>query len=113
MTFSQALDYLLSFADFERSGRFQDRPDVAPMLSLLYRLGDPHLGRLTVHIAGSKGKGSVAAMVEAVLRAAALSTGLYTSPHLHSYCERIRLDGDPISEERFARLTELLRPPHQ
>jgi len=109
MTFPQAIDYLLSFADFERSGRFQDRPDVAPMLSLLHRLGDPHLGRLTVHVAGSKGKGSVAAMLDSVLRAAGLPTGLYTSPHLHSYCERIRLDGEPITEESFARLTELLR----
>ena len=126
MDYSQAIDYILSFADFERSGRFQERPDVAPMLSLLRSLGDPHLalpgptgrpalgpgrqGRLTVHIGGSKGKGSVAAMLEAVLRAAGLSTGLYTSPHLHSYCERIRLNGEPIAEERFARLTHEIRP---
>src|SRR3989304_987547 len=110
MNYPEAIQYLLSFADFERSGRFQDRPDVAPMLSLMGRLGDPHLGRLTLHVAGSKGKGSVAAMIDAVLRAAGLNTGLYTSPHLHSYCERIRLDGGSISEERFARLTELLRP---
>ena len=70
MNYRESVDYLLSFADFERSGRFQDRPDVEPALSLLRRLGDPHLGRGTVHIAGSKGKGSVAAMVESVLRAA-------------------------------------------
>src|SRR3989304_1356781 len=98
MDYPQAIEYLLSFADFERSGRFQDRPDVAPMLSLLHRLGAPPRGRLTVHIAGSKGKGSVAAMLEGVLRAAGLTTGLYTSPHLHSYCERVRLDGEPIAE---------------
>ncbi len=109
MDYAEALKYLLSFADFERSGRFRDRPDVAPMLSLLRRLGDPHLGRTTVHVAGSKGKGSVAAMVESVLRAAGFRTGLYTSPHLHSYCERIRLDGEPISEAGFARLTGILR----
>ena len=110
MTFPETIDYLLSFADFERSGRFQDRPDVAPMLSLLQRLGDPHLGRLTVHVAGSKGKGSVAAMVESVLRAAGLDTGLYTSPHLHSYCERVRLNGEPIGEGDFARLASSLQP---
>ena len=68
MTYDEAIEWLLSFADFERSGRFQDRPDVAPMLALLERLGNPHLGRTTVHIAGSKGKGSVAAMVEAILQ---------------------------------------------
>ncbi len=117
MNYPEAIQYLLSFADFERSGRFQDRPDVAPMLSLLRRLGDlpageagPHLGRLTMHVAGSKGKGSVAAMIESVLRAAAYTTGLYTSPHLHSYCERIRVDGQPINEPEFARLTAQLRP---
>ncbi len=111
MTYDEAIDWLLSFADFERSGRFQDRPDVAPMLSLLERLGNPHLGRTTVHIAGSKGKGSVAAMVESILRAAGYRTGLYTSPHLHSYCERIRLDGEAIPEAEFARIAKAqLRP---
>src|SRR3990170_4420998 len=57
MNYRESIDYLLSFADFERSGRFQDRPDVEPVLALLGRLGDPHLGRATIHIAGSKGKG--------------------------------------------------------
>ena len=109
MNYRQALDYLLSFADFERSGRFQDRPDVRPLLSLLRRLGDPHLGRCTVHIAGSKGKGSVAAMVESILRAAKLRTGLFTSPHLHSYTERIRIDGEPLEEDDWARMTRVLR----
>ncbi|HEU4758952.1 MAG TPA: folylpolyglutamate synthase/dihydrofolate synthase family protein [Dehalococcoidia bacterium] len=109
MHYAEALDYILSFADFERSGRFRDRPDVAPMLALLRGLVDPHLGRATVHVAGSKGKGSVAAMVDSALRAAGLSSGLYTSPHLHSYCERVRLDGEPLSEERFAHLTGALR----
>lgn len=110
MEYARALEFLLSFADFERSGRFQDRPDVSPVLALLRRLGDPHLGRRTVHIAGSKGKGSIAAMVESVLRAAGLSTGLYTSPHLHSYCERVRIGGRPLTEGEFARLVGELRP---
>ncbi|MEE8347541.1 MAG: folylpolyglutamate synthase/dihydrofolate synthase family protein [Dehalococcoidia bacterium] len=109
MNYRQSIDYLLSFADFERSGRFRDRPDVRPVLSLLRRLGDPHLGRRTVHIAGSKGKGSVAAMVESILRAAKLRTGLFTSPHLHEYTERIRIDGEPLAKEEWARLTRTLR----
>lgn len=109
MNYRQSIDYLLSFADFERSGRFQDRPDVEPVLSLLHRLGDPHLARRTVHVAGSKGKGSVAAMVESILRAAKLRTGLFTSPHLHSYTERIRIDGRPLAEDEWARLTADLR----
>ena len=109
MNYRQSIDYLLSFADSERSGRFQHRPDVQPLLALLRRLGDPQQGRRTVHIAGSKGKGSVAATLESVLRAAKLRTGLFTSPHLHSYTERIRIDGEPIGEDEWARLTDVLR----
>src|SRR3972149_8192118 len=67
VNYPESIDYLLSFADFEGSGRFHDRPDVEPVLALLRRLGGPHLGRDTVHIAGSKGKGSVAAGVESSL----------------------------------------------
>jgi len=110
MDYQQALEYVLSFADFERSGQFSHRPDVAPMLSLLRRLGNPHLGPTTVHIAGSKGKGSVAAIIESVLRAGGLRTGLFTSPHLQSFCERIRIDGEPVSESEFAGLVEQLQP---
>lgn len=109
MDYAQAIEYLLSFADFERGGRFQERPNVGPTLALLRRLGDPHLGRPTVHVAGSKGKGSTAAMVESILRAGGYRTGLYTSPHLHSYCERVRLDGKPIGQAQFARLVEQVR----
>jgi dihydrofolate synthase/folylpolyglutamate synthase len=98
----ESLRFLYSLADFERSGRFADRPDVAPMLALLAELDDPHLGRPTVHIAGSKGKGSVAAMVASVLQAAGLRTGLYTSPHLHRFPERIQIDGAPVSQADFA-----------
>ena len=108
--YGRAIQYLLSFTDFERSGRFQDRPDVVPMLTLLHALGDPHLGRMTIHVAGSKGKGSVSAMIESVLRADGFRTGLYTSPHLHDYTERIRIDGKPISQADFARLVTELRP---
>lgn len=108
--YDEAIRYLLSFADFERSGRFADRPDVSPMLALLDRLGDPHLGRPTAHVAGSKGKGSVCAMAESVLRAAGLRTGLFTSPHLHSYTERVRIGGRSIPEPAFARLVSTVQP---
>jgi dihydrofolate synthase / folylpolyglutamate synthase len=101
--YDTALDYLSSLADFERTGRFTTRVDVAPMLELLSELGNPQLGRLTVHVAGSKGKGSVAALIESMLRASGLRTGLYTSPHLTSFTERIQIAGAPVSEEEFAR----------
>ncbi len=102
MTYLDSLRYLYGLADFERSGRFADRPDVAPMLALLQELDNPHLGRITVHIAGSKGKGSVAAMVDSMLRAAGMSTGLFTSPHLHRFPERIQVDGVPVTNDEFA-----------
>jgi dihydrofolate synthase/folylpolyglutamate synthase len=102
MTYIDALRYLYGLADFERSGRFADRSDVAPMLALLEELGNPHLGRLTVHIAGSKGKGSVAAMCASILQATGLRTGLYTSPHLNRFPERIQVDGQPVSNDEFA-----------
>jgi dihydrofolate synthase / folylpolyglutamate synthase len=102
VNYVESLRYLYSLADFERSGRYSSRPDLAPVLALLHELGDPHLGRVTVHIAGSKGKGSVAAMVESMLRAAGVSTGLFTSPHLHRFPERIQIDAQPASAQEFA-----------
>src|SRR5581483_6669189 len=59
---------------------------------------------------GTKGKGSTAAMLESIVRAAGYKTGLYTSPHLHTYRERICVNGEMISENDFARLVEFMRP---
>lgn len=108
MNYVESLRYLYSLADFERSGRFADRTDVEPVKALLEELGNPHLGRITVHIAGSKGKGSVAAMTESILRAAGLKTGLYTSPHLHRFVERIQVDGVPVSTDDWAAGVEVV-----
>jgi len=105
VNYRESIKWLLSFADFERSGRFQDRPDVAPMLALLSELSDPHVGRRTVHVAGSKGKGSVCAMVESIMRAAGYATGLYTSPHLHTYTERVQINAQRLSQEGWVRHT--------
>lgn len=102
VSYLDALRWLRSLPDFERTGEFAERPDVAPVRALLGAVGDPHLGRATVHIAGSKGKGSTAVMAEAILRAAGLRTGCYISPHLHRWNERIRIDGAPVSRETFA-----------
>ncbi len=110
MQYREALEYLLSFADFERSGRFISRPDLAPVRALLRHLGEPQNGRLTVHVAGSKGKGSTAVMIASVLRECGLRVGLFTSPHLHSFRERIAVDGEAIAAEAFCRHVEALRP---
>lgn len=110
MTYVEALRYLMGLADFERTGRFQVRTDVAPMRALLAELDNPHLGRLTIHIAGSKGKGSVAAMCDSMLRAAGLTTGLYTSPHLNKFTERIQIDGAAVPADEFASALEAIIP---
>jgi len=80
------------------------------MDELLTRLGNPHLKAKTVHIAGIKGKGSAAAMIASTLTASGYTTGLYTSPHLHTFNERIRVDDKLISDEELVALVEKLRP---
>lgn len=102
--YSEALDYLLSLSDMERGFQASPNPtmNLETMRSLLARLNDPHTGRPTVHITGSKGKGTTSAMVAGILTRAGFRTGLYTSPHLHSFTERIAFDGDAISPEEFA-----------
>lgn len=103
MDYPEALDYLLSFTDMERGQRSSSPSmNLGTMRSLLGRLNDPHLGRNTVHVTGSKGKGSTAAMIAGILQWNDEPTALYTSPHLHSYTERVVLDGDPVSPEEFA-----------
>ena len=72
-------------------------------------LGNPERGAPVLHVAGTNGKGSTCAFAEASLRAAGLRTGLYTSPHLNHFCERIRIAGEPISEERACELLEEVR----
>ncbi|MBL7166131.1 MAG: bifunctional folylpolyglutamate synthase/dihydrofolate synthase [Dehalococcoidales bacterium] len=73
-------------------------------------MGNPHLKARTVHIAGSKGKGSVAAMVASALTAAGFRTGLFTSPHLHVINERIRVGSELVSDEELVVLLERIRP---
>ncbi len=113
MDFSQAEKYVLGFTDYEKIPGFAYTAanyDLRRMEELLRSLHNPHLGRKTVHIAGTKGKGSTAAMVSQALIAAGYKTGLYTSPHLHTIRERIRVSGIMISESQFAVLVSGMRP---
>ena len=80
------------------------RPGVGRVTALLDRLDRPHRAFPCLHVAGTNGKGSVCAMLESVLRAAGLRTGLYTSPHLVRFHERIRVGGRPIGDADLARL---------
>jgi dihydrofolate synthase/folylpolyglutamate synthase len=112
MDYQAALDYILSFADLERWPGFaySSRFDLRRMEELVKRLGQPHLKARTIHIAGSKGKGSTAAMIASALCASGHKTGLYTSPHLHTLRERISIDGQPISEQGLIALVTELKP---
>ncbi len=113
LTYQDALDYIYGFTDYEKKISYLYSPehfDLARVEKLLASLDDPHRRFKSIHIAGTKGKGSVAAMSESVLRAAGYRTGLYTSPHLHTFRERIQVNGQLIPEEAVASLTERLQP---
>lgn len=93
--------------NLERFGIKLGLDNVSEFLS---RIGDPHLGLRAVHVTGTNGKGSVCAMVASILKAAGLRVGLYTSPHLVDFRERISISGIEISENDVVRLAEELRP---
>lgn len=80
------------------------------MRALMAKLGNPQERLTMVHVAGTNGKGSCCAMTERVLRAAGYKTGLYTSPYIEVYNERIRLNGEPIAGEKLAALVESVWP---
>lgn len=110
--FDQALDFIYSFIDYEkqRDPQVKTTWDLRRVEALLARLGNPHLKSKTVHIAGSKGKGSTAAMTASVLAKAGYNTGLYTSPHLHFFNERIRVNNRLISNDEITALVAKIKP---
>ena len=113
MNYSQAEEYLCNnFIDYERIPVSYTSSDYSlrHVEELLHRMGDPHLAAKTIHIAGTKGKGSVAAMIAQVLSVSGYKTGLYTSPHLHNLRERIKVDGNLISQSEFAALVTEVKP---
>ncbi len=98
MTYSEAVRFLYSLGNEVKAAKLGlDRMSV-----LLSELGDPHRAGSFIHVAGTNGKGSTSAMIEAGLRAAGRRTGLYTSPHLVEPAERIQIGGEPVSRDQFA-----------
>ncbi|MDR1317862.1 MAG: bifunctional folylpolyglutamate synthase/dihydrofolate synthase [Spirochaetales bacterium] len=106
---SDVFSWLESFSNFERNPFSMRNFRLDRMEALLEHFGGPHRACRCVHIAGSKGKGSTAAFLASILRAAGFKTGLYTSPHLVLYKERISLAGQEIAEEFFISQGEALR----
>jgi dihydrofolate synthase / folylpolyglutamate synthase len=107
MTYSSAVAYLC------RLQKHGIKLGLETMTALTARLGMPQNRYRTLHIAGTNGKGSTAAMAAAMLQAAGYRVGLYTSPHLVDFRERIRVNGEMIPESRVAQLTDQLQALHQ
>ncbi len=112
-SYQETLDYLYSFVDFSltKATRYSaEQFDLARMQALVEQLQHPERTYAIIHIAGTKGKGSVAAMCQSVLTSEGYRTGLYTSPHLHDYAERIQIDGHSIPHEELVALVEEIKP---
>jgi dihydrofolate synthase/folylpolyglutamate synthase len=108
-----ALDWLLGRINYERTAVIpynQRQLKLDRMRQLLTRLGQPDAALKIVHVAGTKGKGSTAAMIAAVLTAAGYRTGVYSSPHLERIEERFVVDGNPCAAAELVALVERLKP---
>ena len=103
MTAHEAIAYI------ENQGWSKTRLGLERTRELLEKLGDPQKRLKFVHVAGSNGKGSTCAMLDAILRAAGYRAGLYTSPYIQDFCERIRVNGENIPGDDLARLTGRVR----
>ena len=111
--YNHALDYLYSFVDYslkKSSELARAEFNLERMNALLEKLGNPHRAYPVIHVAGTKGKGSVCALCASALQSGGYTTGLYTSPHLLDYAERIQVNGQPISHEELADLVDEIKP---
>lgn len=113
MAYQQALDYLYSFVDYSltRNLRYSaEKFDLGRMEALMEQLGNPHRLYPVIHIAGTKGKGSTAAMTASALQAAGYQVGFYSSPHLQEYTERIQINTCLITHLELVELVAELKP---
>ena len=110
--YQESLDWLYSFVDFSMKRHVDDTHrffKLDRMRHLMDLMGHPEARYPVVHVAGTKGKGSTAALVAGVLQAAGYRVGLYTSPHLQEFTERIRVDGQEIDKQSLVRICDQLR----
>ncbi|MBN2324662.1 MAG: bifunctional folylpolyglutamate synthase/dihydrofolate synthase [Spirochaetes bacterium] len=112
-TIDEALDYLYSFINYETDLSYSYGSvhyNIERTVRLLERAGSPHEGMKIIHVAGTKGKGSVCRILSAILSAQGIKTGLFTSPHLEWVNERIEVSGDRIEDREIVSLLNDLRP---
>jgi len=111
MTYQQTIDYLFSrLPMFSRIGTAAFKKDLTNTIKLCEYLGNPQQKFKSIHVAGTNGKGSVSHMLAAVLQTAGYKTGLYTSPHLKDFRERIKINGEMLSKEFVVGFTEKIKP---
>jgi dihydrofolate synthase / folylpolyglutamate synthase len=112
MNYKDTLQYMYALLPmYQRIGNAAFKKDLTNTLKLCEFIGNPHKRLKLVHVAGTNGKGSSAHMIASILQAAGYSTGLYTSPHLKSFTERIRVDGVEIEEQFVCEFIEKIREP--
>lgn len=111
--YNNSLDYLYSFVDYslKHSSELAKADfNLDRMFALMESLENPQNKYPIIHVAGTKGKGSVSALCASALQAAGYQSGLYTSPHLIDFCERIQINGHPISHAQLNELIEEIKP---
>ena len=107
MNYTQTLEFLFSsLPAYERTGTSGYKPGLERITSFCRHLGNPQRNFFTVHVAGTNGKGSVSHMIAAVLQQAGYRTGLFTSPHLKDFRERIRVDGEMIPKQKVVNFVD-------
>ncbi len=104
MTFNEALEYIHSLL------KFGIHPGLSRMDTLLQILGNPHKNIKCVHVAGTNGKGSTTTAISNILIEAGYNTGLYTSPYVTDFLERVQYNGKPIEKELFSECVEIIKP---
>ena len=111
--YQEALDYIYSFVDFSRTHQENlsaEHFDLSRMIKFMALLDSPQDDFQSLHIAGSKGKGSVSALCASVLQQAGYQVGLYTSPHLKDFEERMQVNQKPIPRDLLANYVEEIKP---
>ena len=112
-SYNEALDYLYSFVDYslKHSSELAKADfNLGRMRALMAELRNPQDQYPIVHVAGTKGKGSVCALIASGLQAAGYRVGLYSSPHLLDYCERIQINGEPVPHAGLVELVDAIKP---
>jgi dihydrofolate synthase/folylpolyglutamate synthase len=111
--YQEALDYIYSFVDYSLTKNLRYSPEkfnLSRMYRFLELIGNPHQDYATIHVAGTKGKGSICAMISSILSHSGYITGFYSSPHMIDFTERIRIGDQLISQKEIADYVDYLKP---